>query len=57
MATQKSGSIFTTARLRELSDNYFDAMREYERKQNKLVKEIVGIAGESCATQKTRIDV
>jgi len=45
LATQKSGSIFTTARLRELSEDYYRLHKEYEDKQRALVKEVVTIAG------------
>jgi DNA mismatch repair protein MSH2 len=44
LATQKSGSIFTTARLRELSDEFQRLQDEYEKKQRHLVKEVVSIA-------------
>ena len=45
LATQKSGSIFTTTHLRHLSEQYFELFEKYERKQRQLVKEVVGIAG------------
>ncbi|WWC92204.1 uncharacterized protein L201_007158 [Kwoniella dendrophila CBS 6074] len=44
LATQKSGTIFTTNHLRNLSDSYFDLQDKYERAQRHLVKEVVGIA-------------
>lgn len=45
LATQKSGSIFTTRHLRELSDEYSRLQGEYEKKQRGIVKDIVAIAG------------
>ncbi|OCF39837.1 DNA mismatch repair protein MSH2 [Kwoniella heveanensis CBS 569] len=44
LATQKSGTIFTTRRLKDLSEQYFDLQDKYERQQRHLVKEVVGIA-------------
>ncbi|WVR08513.1 hypothetical protein IAU60_005568 [Kwoniella sp. DSM 27419] len=44
LATQKSGSIFTTRHLKELSENYFDLQEAYEKQQRHLVKEVVKIA-------------
>lgn len=47
LSTQKSGSIFTTAHLRGLSDEYIRLQKDYQRYQNHLVKEVVNIAGMS----------
>nr|XP_018259687.1 DNA mismatch repair protein MSH2 [Kwoniella dejecticola CBS 10117]OBR81845.1 DNA mismatch repair protein MSH2 [Kwoniella dejecticola CBS 10117] len=44
LATQKSGTIFTTATLKQLSETYFDLQGNYEKCQRHLVKEVVGIA-------------
>ncbi|BEI87420.1 uncharacterized protein CcaverHIS019_0101380 [Cutaneotrichosporon cavernicola] len=44
LSTQKSGTIFTTATLREASDDFARLQEEYEAKQRHLVKEVVGIA-------------
>jgi hypothetical protein len=45
LATQKSGSIFTTATLKDLSEQYFDLTARYEKQQHHLVKEVVQVAG------------
>jgi DNA mismatch repair protein MSH2 len=45
LATQKSGSIFTTAHLRKKSEEFSKLQEEYEKKQRELVKEVVSIAG------------
>jgi DNA mismatch repair ATPase MutS len=47
LTTQKSGSIFTTRILRDLSDQYLDLQKKYETLQNSLVKKVVEIAGMS----------
>lgn len=47
LAVQKSGSIFTTPRLKELSEEYTRLQELYAREQSKLVKEVVAIAGSS----------
>ncbi|WVN89665.1 uncharacterized protein L203_104895 [Cryptococcus depauperatus CBS 7841] len=44
LTTQKSGSIFTTKTLKELSEEYFRLQELYEKQQRHLVKEVVGIA-------------
>ncbi|CAD6590292.1 MAG: MutS-like protein, partial [Tremellales sp. Tagirdzhanova-0007] len=44
LATQKSGSIFTTRHLRELSEEYSRLQGEYEKKQRGIVKDIVAVA-------------
>ncbi|WVQ63233.1 uncharacterized protein L199_001384 [Kwoniella botswanensis] len=44
LATQKSGTIFNTRHLKELSEAYFDLQGKYEKTQRHLVKEVVGIA-------------
>jgi hypothetical protein len=49
LTTQKSGSIFTTRTLRELSDQYLDLQKKYETLQNSLVKKVVEIAGMSLS--------
>ncbi|ORX41090.1 muts domain V-domain-containing protein [Kockovaella imperatae] len=44
LSTQKSGSIFTTRTLRDLSDEYFKLQKEYNHRQRDLVVQVVGIA-------------
>ncbi|WVW80934.1 hypothetical protein I302_102925 [Kwoniella bestiolae CBS 10118] len=44
LATQKSGTIFNTKHLKELSEEYFELQDKYEKTQRHLVKEVVGIA-------------
>lgn len=44
LSTQKSGTIFTTETLRELSEQFSDLQEGYEQKQRHLVKEVVQIA-------------
>lgn len=44
LATQKSGTIFTTTLLKNLSEDYARLQEEYEKKQRHLVKEVVSIA-------------
>ncbi|EIW69972.1 hypothetical protein TREMEDRAFT_30126 [Tremella mesenterica DSM 1558] len=44
LATQKSGTIFTTATLKGLSEDYDRLMDKYNDKQRTLVKEVVSIA-------------
>lgn len=44
LATQKSGTIFTTTTLKDLSEDYFRLQEEYKEKQRFLVKEVVQIA-------------
>ena len=46
LTTQKSGSIFTTRTLRELSDKYVELQDRYSKIQANLVKEVVSIAGQ-----------
>ncbi len=46
LATQKSGSIFTTKKLKSLSEEHNSLTQLYEKTQRSLVKEVVGIAGE-----------
>lgn len=46
LATQKSGTIFTTKTLKALSEEYFRLQELYEKQQRHLVKEVVSIAGE-----------
>lgn len=55
LATQKSGSIFTTATLKELSEQYFDLTARYEKQQHHLVKEVVQVAGESEISVHTNV--
>ena len=55
LTTQKSGSIFTTRTLRELSDQYLDLQKKYETLQNSLVKKVVEIAGMSCFLSISRL--
>lgn len=51
LTTQKSGSIFTTRTLRDLSDKYLELQERYDKIQSNLVKEVVSIAGEHIAGQ------
>lgn len=44
LSTQKSGTIFTTKLLKNLSEEYSRLQEEYEKKQRHLVKEVVQIA-------------
>ncbi|WVQ85977.1 hypothetical protein IAT38_008145 [Cryptococcus sp. DSM 104549] len=44
LATQKSGTIFTTKTLKGLSEEYFRLQELYDKQQRHLVKEVVGIA-------------
>lgn len=44
LATQKSGTIFTTKTLRDASDEYSRLQEEYEKTQRHLVREVVQIA-------------
>ncbi|KAL1409833.1 MSH2 protein [Vanrija albida] len=44
LSTQKSGTIFTTDTLRDLSDEFSTLQDNYEEKQRHLVKEVVQIA-------------
>jgi DNA mismatch repair protein MSH2 len=44
LSTQKSGTIFTTTALKNLSEDYSRLQEEYEKKQRHLVKEVVQIA-------------
>lgn len=53
LATQKSGSIFTTSTLKGLSDQYYDLQEEYNKAQRVLVKEVVNIAC-TCQVQQIR---
>jgi DNA mismatch repair ATPase MutS len=47
LATQKSGSIFTTKKLKALSEEHSSLTQLYEKTQRSLVKEVVAIAGET----------
>ena len=55
LSTQKSGSIFTTMTLRELSDKYFKLQEEYNEKQKHLVAQVVSIAGKSSCKRMRRL--
>ena len=44
---QKSGTIFTTRTLKNLSEEHGDLTAQYEKQQRSLVKEVVAIAGKS----------
>lgn len=46
LSTQKSGVLFTSAKLRSLSEEFSVIDEEFERKQSQLVMEIVSVAGE-----------
>lgn len=54
LAVQKSGSIFTTRLLKELSEEYTRLQDLYAREQSKLVKEVVAIAGGSAFPVQAR---
>lgn len=43
LATQKAGVLFTTSKLRELSNRFMSLSSEYEKQQGELVKELIGI--------------
>lgn len=45
LATQKSGTIFTTRKLKKLSEEHTELTQLYEKTQRGLVKEVVAIAG------------
>lgn len=49
LAVQKSGSIFTTKKLRDLKDEFQKLQEDYEKEQRALVKEVVDIACKSFA--------
>ncbi|KAK4057387.1 MSH2 protein [Microbotryomycetes sp. JL221] len=51
------GLHFTTKALRELNNEHGDLTKEYDRKQNSLVKEVVGIAASYCPVLETLNDV
>lgn len=55
LATQKSGTIFTTSRIRELSEKYVDLKQDYEKKQRHLEKEVVQIACGCDAARRSRL--
>jgi DNA mismatch repair protein MSH2 len=44
-ATQKAGTYFATTALKELNNTWTDLSNQYEKKQNSLVKEVIGIVG------------
>ncbi|CEP08620.1 hypothetical protein [Parasitella parasitica] len=48
LSTQKSGTFFTTSKLRSLSDAHKDLSNEYEDKQRGMVKEIISIVATYC---------
>ncbi|KAK9685635.1 MSH2 protein, partial [Basidiobolus ranarum] len=43
LSTQRSGVLFTTPKMREMSDKIRDLSEEYDRTQSALVKEVIGI--------------
>lgn len=45
LSTQKSGTFFTTSRLKDFSSNYSDLSRTYNEKQKGLEKEVLDIVG------------
>lgn len=53
LATQKSGTIFTTRKLKALSEEHTELTQLYEKTQRGLVKEVVAIAGECGAAERT----
>jgi DNA mismatch repair ATPase MutS len=44
-ATQKAGTYFATTALKELNNSWMDLSNQYDKKQNSLVKEVIGIVG------------
>jgi DNA mismatch repair protein MSH2 len=48
LSTQKSGTFFTTSKLRALSESHKDLSNEYEDKQRGMVKEIISIVATYC---------
>ncbi|KAH8551569.1 muts domain V-domain-containing protein [Umbelopsis sp. PMI_123] len=47
-ATQKAGTYFATTTLKELNNTWMDHTNQYEKKQNSLVKEVIGIVATYC---------
>lgn len=47
-ATQKAGTYFATTTLKELNNTWTDLSNQYEKKQNSLVKEVIGIVATYC---------
>ncbi|KAG2175155.1 hypothetical protein INT44_007643 [Umbelopsis vinacea] len=47
-ATQKAGTYFATTNLKELNNTWTDHSNQYEKKQNSLVKEVIGIVATYC---------
>lgn len=45
LTTQKSGTVFTTRRLKDASNRYADLSKDYDDKQGGLVKEVISIVG------------
>ncbi|KAI9470644.1 MAG: muts domain V-domain-containing protein [Benjaminiella poitrasii] len=48
LATQKSGTFFTTSKLKGLNDRHKDMSLQYNEKQSYFVKEIIGIVATYC---------
>ncbi|KAL9539132.1 hypothetical protein MBANPS3_010452 [Mucor bainieri] len=48
LSTQKSGTFFTTTKLRNLSEQHRDLSAQYEIKQRGMVKEIIAIVATYC---------
>ncbi len=46
LGTQKSGYIYTTTKMKRLSEEYDELQAQYEKQQRSLVQEVVAIAGE-----------
>lgn len=57
LATQKSGTIFTTTILRQASDDFQRLQEEYKEKQRFLVKEVVQIASSYAPVLETLDDL
>jgi DNA mismatch repair protein MSH2 len=53
IATQKSGVLFTTAELRQLSQSFDDLSRQYDIQQQTVVKEILQITSTYCPVLET----
>ncbi|CAO3669338.1 unnamed protein product [Umbelopsis vinacea] len=47
-ATQKAGTYFATTALKELNNSWMDLSNQYDKKQNSLVKEVIGIVATYC---------
>jgi DNA mismatch repair protein MSH2 len=51
LANRTNGCYFTTRKLKEINAERADLMKQYEKKQSTLAKEVVSIAGERIPTE------